>query len=87
MQHCLDATHRWEFDSPGAVVGGWKSNGASLIVAALWTTNTNMNKKYSYVFYVPESQLGYVSSGGGVASNTSVDIMVEIWEIARVKFF
>ena len=73
---------------PGAVVGGWTSNSTPLIVAALWTTKTNnMNKKYSYGYYVPESQLGYVSVGGEVTTNTSVDIMVEIWDIGRVNRF
>ena len=70
---------------PGAVVGGWKSNGAPLIVAALWTTK--IKKKYSYGYYVPESQLGYVTNAGTVASNTSVDIMVKIWGIDQVNRF
>ena len=63
-----------------AVVGGRKWNDGPLYVAALWTTNADMNKKYGY--HDPQSRLGYVDYGTGAATNTNIDIMVEIWGIA-----
>ena len=44
---------------PRAVVGGRKWNNGPLVVAALWTT-TGTKKMYSYGYYDPESQLGYM---------------------------
>ena len=64
---------------PGAVVGGQKANGEPLFVASLWTTDTDMVSKYAYGWYDPISFLGYSSHGGQPRSNSSVDIMVEIW--------
>ena len=66
---------------PRAVVGGRKWNGGPLVVAALWTTSADMNKKYDYGYYDPESKLGYVFANSGPATNTSVDIMMELWDI------
>ena len=61
-----------------AVVGGQKPNGGPLFVASLWGTNTDMDNIYRYGHYDPESQLGYTVNLEPV-SNSSVDIMVEIW--------
>ena len=63
----------------GAVVGGQKSNGEPLFVAAMWTTDDNLDTKYMYGHYDPESETGYAYDNPRVATNTSVDIIVEIW--------
>ena len=70
---------------PKAVVGGQRANGQPLFVASLWTTSIYMKSEYEYGYYDPESQLGYASRGGWPASNSSVDIMVELWDIGQIS--
>ena len=67
-----------------AVVGGQKVNGKPLFVAALWVTMNDMKKKYLYGCFDPESNLGYAAAGSETESNSTVDIMVENWDINEI---
>ena len=58
-----------------AVVGGRNRNGGLLFIASLWAT-ASLESRYYYGYYDLELQLGYTVYSG-VASNASVDIMVE----------
>ena len=59
-----------------AVVGGRKENGGLLFFTSLWTTNRGGKREFLYGYFDPETQLGYTLNSG-VASNSSVNIMVE----------
>ena len=63
-----------------AVVGGRKANGEPLFVASLWVITTDMKSRHLYGYYDPETKLGYVASGLEAKSNSTVDILVEIWD-------
>ena len=67
-----------------AVVGGERAGGEPLFVASLWTTKTDMVSRYSYGYYDTKSLLGYAYNGGQPRSNSSVDIMVEIWDTGQI---
>ena len=65
---------------PKAVVGGRKANGEPLFVASLWVITSDMTSKYLYGYYDPETKLGSAAAGSEAKSNSTVDIMVEIWD-------
>ena len=59
-----------------AVIGWRKRNGKPLLVASLWMKNAEMESKYLYGYYDPESRLGYTVKSEP-ESNSGVDMMVE----------
>ena len=65
-----------------AVVGGQTVDGRPLFVASLWTADTSTNMGV-FGYYDPETKLGYATTGGQTVSNSSVNIMVEIWDIDK----
>ena len=65
---------------PRAVVGGRKSHGGPLFVVSLWLSRGSYKPIYAYGHYDPDSQLGY-GFNSGPDSSSSVNVMVEIWNI------